>query len=177
MCNIKDPVIEANGDMPEVLVNVIGTVMHHVMHFFEEFNFTPAFFGFEGGEKGVGIVPAHDIPGNELGGIIRQVLKDEDASTFVLVSEGYTIKDEDRADYQANRNKYGSVKNYPGSFQCMLVVAQSPEGSWEYNLPFVDGEKRVLPDTLTFSLKADKDQSMRHIIPEIVGIPAGAVLH
>lgn len=72
------------------------------------------------------------------------------------------VSDEDREDYRANKHKYASIKDYPKSYQCLLVVAQSEEGSWECRVPFEADETRKLPDTLVITKVERNDVHASH---------------
>lgn len=75
--------------------------------------------------------------------LVRWTAKNMKADATIMVTEAWSLSEADSKHYQAIMDKYGSIGEYPGKLDVLMVSVQTRAGAWTGRAPIeTKGEAR-----------------------------------
>lgn len=89
--------------------------------------------------------------------VVRWVAKNALADATITVSEAWTLSQQDAKRYEEIRARYGSIGEYPGRLEILMVSVETYAGNWLGQAPIETKGKarRIGPMTIHAALAGD----------------------
>lgn len=181
-CTLKQPTVLAHGHLPDDIEKLIGFILHGVAHMLDDGHQVPmTYFALPKKRDDVIIIDTRQLA-PDLDAIeeaVMEVVEEHKPGVLACLSEAWKLPDDKKADYLNGITPYKTIDQHPDKYDVLLITVETTDGVWMMDCQIgIEGDKRVLPDTITFDkVPDDKEPHPGFLRALVQGVPDGVMVH